>query len=258
MNSDLNSLAGALRGMWTLVWAQRCTRRAFIWMAVAAGIVAFLMLSTISDGRARDWATWVFWLHLHFLVPLTCLNVCGSMMRAELQANTLSFLTTRPHRRHTLFLLQYLCHIGWLQLVFLGCTLVLFGLGALKQVDGLVPLLPLFLLTQFLAVFAWGALSALLGLLHQRFMVIGVLYWLVVETGLGMVEISNINQLSILRHVHTLLAQNELVMVIFNWPLSGQFVSLILLPLGTLFFLAAGSLLFTFREYLPSHEAGQQ
>lgn len=258
MNQTLANLAGALRGIWTLVWAQRCTTRALIWLAVSAAVMGLLMLLTIDGGSERDWLGWVVGFYLHFLVPLTCLNVCGSMMRAVVQANTLSFLTTRPHRRHTLFLLQYLCHVGWLQLVFLICAMALFALGAVKQVDGLGKLLPLFLFTQFLAVLAWGALSALLGLLHQRFMIIGILYWLVVEYGLGQVEISNINQLSILRHLHTLLGQNEIVMVLFSWSQAGPFTAMSVLLLATLFFLAASAAMFTFREYLPSHEAGQQ
>ena len=160
MNQTLTNLAGALRGMWTLVWAQRCTTRALIWMVVAAAAMALLMLNYINTGRERVWMGWVVGFYLHFLVPLTCLNVCGSMMRAEVQANTLSFLTTRPHHRHTLYLLQYVCHVGWLQLVFFICAMGLFALGALKQVEGLGKLLPLFLITQFLAILAWSALSA--------------------------------------------------------------------------------------------------
>ena len=258
MNQTLSNLAGALRGMWTLVWAQRCTTRALIWLAVSAAVMGLLMLLTISSGNERVWMGWVVDFYLHFFVPLTCLNVCGSMMRAEVQANTLSFLTTRPHHRHTLFFLQYLCHVGWLQLVFFVCTMGLFALGALKQVDGLGKLLPLFLITQFLAVIAWGALSALLGLLHQRFMIFGIIYWLIVEWGLGLVEISNINQLSILRHLHTLLGQNELVYKVFPWTNDAPFLAMLVLLLATLFFLAASAALFTFREYLPSDEAGQQ
>ena len=258
MNQTLTNLAGALRGMWTLVWAQRCTKRALIWMAVAAAAMALLMLSNIGSGNERVWMGWVVGFYLHFLVPLTCLNVCGSMMRAEVQANTLSFLTTRPHHRHTLYLLQYVCHVGWLQLVFFICAMGLFALGAVKQVEGLGTLLPLFLITQFLAVLAWSALSALLGLLHQRFMVIGIIYWLIVEIALGQVEISNINQLSVLRQLHTLLGQNELVYKVFPWTNEAPIMALGVLLIATLFFLAAGAAMFTFREYLPSQEAGQQ
>ena len=258
MNQTLTNLAGALRGMWTLVWAQRCTKRALIWMAVAAAAMALLMLSNIGSGNERVWMGWVVVFYLHFLVPLTCLNVCGSMMRSEVQANTLSFLTTRPHHRHTLYLLQYVCHVGWLQLVFFICAMGLFALGAVKQVEGLGTLLPLFLITQFLAVLAWSALSALLGLLHQRFMVIGIIYWLIVEIALGQVEISNINQLSVLRQLHTLLGQNELVYKVFPWTNEAPIMALGVLLIATLFFLAAGAAMFTFREYLPSQEAGQQ
>ena len=247
---------GALRGMWALVWAQRCTVGALIRIGIGAGALGFLMLLTIKSGREQDWLGWVVFLYLHFIIPITCLNVCGSMIRAEVQANTLSFLCTRPLHRHTLYLIQYVCHVGWLQLVFLAGTLALFMLGAAKQVEGLGALLPTMLLTQFLAIFAWSALSSLLGLLHQRFVVIGILYWLIVEVGLGMVETSNINQLSILRHVHTLMAQNEMVVNVFKWSTEAPLTAGLVLGWATLFFLAAGAALFTFREYLPSQEAG--
>ena len=254
---------GALRGMWALVWAQHCTTRAFIRLALGAGALGFLMLLTINSGNEKGWLEWVVGIYLHFLIPLTCLNVCGSMMRAEVQANTLSFLCTRPQHRHTLYLLQYICHVGWLQLVFFVGTLALFALGALKQIEGLGALLPMMLLTQIFAIFAWSALAGLLGLVHQRFVVIGILYWLVVEMGLGMVESSNINQLSILRHVHTLLAQNKMVMSVMvegesQWAAAAPFTAGLVLIGATLFFLAAGAALFTYREYLPSQEAGQQ
>ena len=247
----------ALRGMWALVWAQRCTTGTFIRLGLAGAAVAFLMLLTVRSGNEQGWLGWVVGFYFQFLIPLTCLNVCGSMMRAEVQANTLSFLCTRPLHRHVLFLLQYVCHVGWLQLMFLVCTLALFTLGGVKQVEGLGGLLPMMLFTQILAIFAWSALAALLGLVHQRFVVIGILYWLGVEMGLGMVESSNINQLSILRHVHTLMAQNEIVVSVFRWSAEAPLTAGLVLGGATIFFLAAASALFTFREYLPSQEAGQ-
>ena len=138
-----------------------------------------------------------------------------------------------------------------------------FGLISLAMAMGIgrfafTPLLPMMLLTQMLAIFAWSALAALLGLLHQRFVVIGILYWLVVEMGLGMVESSNINQLSILRHVHTLMAQNEMVANTFKWATEAPLTAGLVLGGATVFFLAAGAAMFTYREYLPSQEAGQQ
>jgi hypothetical protein len=103
----------------------------------------------------------------------------------------------------------------------------------------------------------YGDFAALLGLVHQRFVVIGILYWLVVEMGLGMVESNNINQLCILRHVHTLMAQNEMVVNVFQWSTEASLTAGLVLGGVTLFFLAAGAALFTFREYLPSQEADQ-
>ena len=249
---------GALRGTWAMVWAQRCNAGTFIRLGVGACALGFLMLLTIGGNHAdKQWLGWVVGFYLQFLMPLACLNVCGSMIRAEVQANTLSFLCTRPLKRHSLFLLQYICHVGWLQLVFLLGTVGLFALGALKGVEGLGKLLPLMIITQVLAVFAWSALSALLGLLHQRFVVIGILYWLIVEVGMGMVETSNINQLSILRHLHTVWGQNEMVREVFRWTAEGPISSGMMLGTGTIFFLALGAALFTYREYLPSQEAGQ-
>ena len=102
------NFGGALRGMWALVWAQRCTTGTFVRWGLGACALGFLMLLTIQSGEEKGWLGWVIGFYIQFLIPLTCLNVCGSMIRAEVQANTLSFLCTRPLRRHTLFLLQYL------------------------------------------------------------------------------------------------------------------------------------------------------
>ena len=45
---------------------------------------------------------------------------------------------------------------------------------------------------------------------------------------------------------------------VFPWTNEAPIMALGVLLIATLFFLAAGAAMFTFREYLPSQEAGQQ
>ena len=90
------------------------------------------------------------------------------------------------------------------------------SMGGVKQVEGLGGLLPMMLFTQILAIFAWSALAALLGLVHQRF-----------------------------------------VVSVFQWSTEAPLTAGLVLGGATVFFLTVASALFTFREYLPSQEAGQ-
>ena len=243
----------ALRGLWALTWKSQVSwRRLPIIAAIVAALPA-LTYATLRDGQTEAYFHWVVDFYLFLLLPLYCLSICGALIRDELQGNTLGFLTTRPLSRARMFLLKYCCHTCWLQLLAFMIGVLLLVAGWARGIEKIAAFAPVLLGLQVLAVFAYGALSAFLGLVNQRYMVLGILYGLIVELGIGQIP-TNINNLSLARHGRTILANHEPLKQLHDWSSENTLWSVGLMVLAALVFLAAGALLFTFREYHASEE----
>jgi len=201
---------------------------------------------------AWDWTTpfyhWLVDFYFFVILPLGCVRASGALIRDELQADTLGFLTTRPLSRARLLAAKYLSQTAWLQMVFLLETLLLFAAGIARHIPGLGALMPLFLAAQLLAVPAWSALGTFLGLATRRYIAIALLYGLIVEMGIGRIP-TNINTLSLMRHLKTLLAHNPVLQTHYDWSGAGVPLSAGALVLASGVFLALAALLFTFVEY---------
>jgi hypothetical protein len=191
---------------------------------------------------------WLVDFYFLAILPLMCVRTCGALIRDELQADTLSYLTTRPVSRARLLIVKYLSQTAWLQIVVLVQALLLFGAGGLRHIPELGPLFPLYLAAQFLAVLAWSALGTLFGLLTRRPMAVAIVYGLIVEIGIGSIP-TNINALSLMRHLKALLAHNEALLGVFNYPIKGTLGSVEALLLASVVFLGLAAFLFSFREY---------
>jgi len=203
--------------------------------------------------RTGPFYHWLIDFYFFMILPLNCVRVCGGLIRDELQADTLGFLTTRPLSRAKLLVLKYFSQTAWLQaLVFLE-ALLLFAAGYLRQIPSLGVLLPLFLAAQFVAVLAWSALGTFFGQVTKRYMALALIYGFVVELGIGNIP-TNINTLSLMRHFKTLLAQNSALQNTYQWIGPGVPLSLTALALATALFLSLAALLFTVKEYHHSEE----
>jgi hypothetical protein len=198
--------------------------------------------------RTAPFYRWLVDFYFLIILPLGCARSCGGLIREELQNDTLGFLTTRPVKRAVLVILKYLCQTAWLQIIALLEALLLFGAGRLREVPGLGALLPLFLAVQFLAVPAWSALGLMLGQITRRYLALALVYGLVVELGIGSIP-TNINSLSLMRHLETLLSRNAALESIFQWTPDGALFAAGMLVLAAGVFLSAAALLFTFLEY---------
>jgi hypothetical protein len=199
-------------------------------------------------GRTSPFYHWLIDFYFFVILPLSCVGACGALIREELQNDTLGFLTTRPLTRATLMIVKYLSQSAWLQIVVLVQALLLFAAGSLRQIPNLGTLLPLFLAIQFLAVLTWGALGAFLGLVTKRYMAIALLYGFIVELGIGRIP-TNVNTLSMMRHLKSLLAHNPALQEVYEWPMRGVPFSIAALALGTVVFLSLAVMMFTFMEY---------
>jgi ABC-type transport system involved in multi-copper enzyme maturation permease subunit len=203
--------------------------------------------------RIRPYFSWLINFYFFLALPLFCLSACGAMIRDELQADTLGFLVTRPIGRARLFLLKYGCQVLWLQGIVAVNGLLLLAVGAMRNVPDIASLLPLLLGAQFLAVLSWGALSALLGLITRRYLVVGIGYGFVVELGLGRIP-TNINTLSLTRHFRGMFGHHPLLQRLYDSVPQDLATSVGAVLIGTVIFLALGAALWAFREYHASTE----
>lgn len=191
--------------------------------------------------------------YFFMVLPFSCVWACGGLIRDELQSDTLGFLTTRPIKRASLVTLKYFAQVTWLEIVTLVQGLLLMSAGVVRHIPGLGALAALFLAVQFLAVLAWSALGLLLGQITKRYLPMALVYGLIVELGIGDIP-TNINTLSLMRHLRALLSHNQELQSIYDWSATG-----VLLPVGALLaasalFVTVAALLFTFREYHSNTE----
>jgi hypothetical protein len=203
--------------------------------------------------RTGPFYHWLIDFYFFILLPLNCVRVCGALIRDEVQTNTLGFLTTRPLSRAKLLFAKYLTQTLWLQILLGVETLLLFAAGYFRQIPSLGVLLPLFLAVQFLAVFAWCALGAFLGQVTNRYMAMGLVYGFIVEMGIGRIP-TNINSLSIVRHLKTLLAHDPALQNIYQWTGTGAFLSVGAMLVAAGLFLGLALVLFSVKEYHHSTE----
>ena len=129
----------------------------------------------------------------------------------------------------------------------------MFAAGALREIPQLGSLLPLFLAAQFLAVPAWCALGIFLGQVTKRYLPLALVYGLIVELGIGDIP-TNINTLSLMRHLKTLLSHDSALQSLYEWSGTGVAIPVGALLLGAFLFLSLAALLFTFREYHAASE----
>ena len=203
--------------------------------------------------RTGPFYHWLIDFYFFMILPLNCVRVCGALIQDELQADTLGFLTTRPLSRARLLVAKYISQTVLLEIILLIETLLIFAAGQLRQIPALGALLLLFLAAQFLAVLAWSALGAFLGQVTRRYMAMALVYGLIVEMGIGRIP-TNINTLSLMRHLKVLLAHNPALQGTYEWAGQGVLLSVGALVLAAVMFLGLAALLFAVREYHHTEE----
>lgn len=259
MSEELKSVSqpdfgAVLRGILLLNWTRNlAVRRLPLLVITAAGFPILTFYACRHEGP-QTYLIFTIQFYLLLLLPIYCLYSCGAMIRDEVQADTLGFLITRPLTRARLFLAAYISQMAWIQIVAFANGLLLIFAGWLREVPDVFAIGGILLVAQALAVLVYCALSSLLGLIHQRYLVFGVVYGFIVEIGIGRIP-TNINALSMSHHVQTLLANVQAVRDQFtSWEPQGTGFAIFAMVIATVIFLICASILFTYKEYHHSEE----
>ena len=199
-------------------------------------------------GRTEPFYHWLIDFYFFLILPLACVRGSAPLIRDELQADTLGFLITRPVGRARLLIAKYVAQVLSLEIVLLLETLLIFAAGAARDVQPLGNLLLLVLGVQIFVVPVWSALGLLFGQLTGRYMALALVYGAVVEFGIGRIP-TNINTLSIMRHLQILLNHNGELHHIYSWPEDGTAMAIGALPVAAVLFLSIAALLFSLIEY---------
>jgi ABC-2 type transport system permease protein len=245
-----DALLGILRLTWSGLLAWRRIP-GLIALVFASPLLATIALAASRDHQSEGFRMWILNLHANFMVPIACLLSAGSMIRDEIQAGTLPFLITRPIRRSRLVLLKYVCHVAWLEVVLGLNATVLTLCGMALRIDGAFTMGLWLLGIQTLLIPAFAGVSVLLGLISKRYLLLGILYGCVVETGFGQIP-TNINVLSLSRHFQGLMGKCAEIGTTVPLPAWGVPGSLLAIALIGGVALAASMVLFSEREFLET------
>lgn len=246
-------LLRAFKGIWIFEWQNRMTLNKMWLAACFVFTVPILMVTTLNDGQTGAFLRWLTSFHLFLLLPIYCLTFFGPIIRDELQADTLGFIITRPVKRHTVFILKYICVMIWTQILAAMSGGLFLGIAYLKGINTFPPAAPYFFLSQALAILAYGALGGLFGLLSKKYMVLGVVYGFLVEWGIGSIP-TNIHSLAVSHHLRTILANNEAIAVRFTWTAGSLSEAGLMVFAATVIFLFSAALVFNYREYHHAEE----
>lgn len=168
----------------------------FAAMLGVLGVIAYGVLHE----HPRTYLRWVTGFYVTFLVPVMAFISAGGALRDDLTGRTIDYVLTRPIRRPVYVLLRFVSHVAAVQVQALLAAAVVIGLGIAGKVPAVSSALPVLVLAQALLVLAFSALGFLCAVITSRYVVVGLLYGLIVEVGVGRIP-TQLNRLSMTMHV---------------------------------------------------------
>ncbi len=197
------SLRHAFGGIWRLT-LPGFTRLGQL-LRLAALLAAFALLTLVSV-RTADASVYFDWAirYVTFLLPVMAFISGGGIIRDDLKPDTVDYVFTRPLPRPAFLVFKYIAHTAGLQACYLLALGVLLGVGAYRQVPGLLAALPLLVLAQVLAIGVFTAFGFLCGTLTARYLVVGMTYGSIIEMGIGSIP-TQLSRLSLTHHLRDML-----------------------------------------------------
>lgn len=195
----------ALGGVWRLTYPGFFSARRLLVLAGLSTLLFLLTAQNVRHGQTDYFYRWTTEFYLTFLLPAISLLSAAGSVRDDMQSVSVDYVLTRPLRRAWFVVLRYLSQMLCLQVSSLVPLAAIYAAGYTEGVDRLGAMLPHLLLGQALTIAGFSALGFLFGALTTRYFVVGVLYGLVVEIGVGQIP-TQVGKLSMTHHVLAMLS----------------------------------------------------
>lgn len=211
----------------------------------ALGLIVVTKLS-VPHGNEKMFSQWMVDVVALKIVPLLCLVVGGGVLRNQIRSFTIEYLWTRPARKAHLAIAAWCSTVSIVFAQAIVGTVVVHATGSFLGVENIWDGLPMLLITEFVVILAFSALSLALGVYSGKYMVFGLLYGLIVESGVSRIP-TNLNLLSVTHHAEVLLSyRTEDIGTLGLMPLVQSLVGTVgIAAVG----LAVAAALFSFKQY---------
>ena len=196
-------------------------------------------------------------VYIPFLMPLAALFFGGPTIVNEIEGRTITYLTLRPLSRSTLYLAKLASSITTALAVILLPVLLLFGIALIGGADGFSESLAILgpaLLAITAGAIAYTSLFAFLGALASATLLLGIIYFVIVEMVLAALPVLEL--LSVKFHLRTIAGfqgadrAGFLERMILDQPLNFEWwVGLLVTTFFSLAALVAGTLIFREKQY---------
>lgn len=243
-------------GVWQLTYPRLLTLNRLLLLAgllLVAGVVAHALIPNdvtglVARGRYLSVVVAVF---VCILAPAFAFLSAAGSMRDDMSGRTVDYVLTRPVRRSRFVVFKYLAQLPQIQLQALLALGVALAIGVLGGVPGLAEAAVPLMLVQVLVVFAFAALGLLCAVLTSRYVVVGLIYAVIVEIGVGRIP-TQLNRLSLTQQARELLAGLKYAGVPEVTTSAGTSVGIILAL--AVVWTAVAALIFAFRELSAAEE----
>ena len=176
------------------------------WVKMICAAIALVVLTRLSLSRASpaQFERWMLDVVALKFVPLACLAVGGGILRNAIRSYTIEYLWTRSVKKAHLVIGAWVTAVVIVSLLAFMATLLVHLTGTLSGVQGIWRNLPMTCVGEFAMILPFTAIAVALGVWTGKFMVAGLLYGFVVETGISRIP-TNLNLLAVTRHAEVLL-----------------------------------------------------
>jgi ABC-type transport system involved in multi-copper enzyme maturation permease subunit len=195
----------AFGGVWRLTARRSLTLGHWLALGGALAVLALICVGALAPQNGpKHYIDWVIAFYVTFLVPVVTFITAGSVMRDEMKPGTVDYVLTRPVPRVVFVAFKYSAHVICAQIDCLIAFALVIALGVFWHAPGIAAAIPSLLLAQVIIIIAFAALGFACGTLTSRYVVVGLLYSLVIELGVGQIP-TQLSRLSMTRQVKAML-----------------------------------------------------
>ncbi|MBP7143077.1 MAG: hypothetical protein KBA71_14295 [Opitutaceae bacterium] len=208
-----------------------------LWVKMVCAALALVVLTRLALSRSNpaQFERWMLEVVALRFVPLLCLAVGGGILRNAIRSYTIEYLWTRSVRKFHLVIAAWLTAVVVVTLLVFMATAMVHLTGSVTGVEGIWRKFPMTCTAEFALILPFTAIAVALGVWTGKYMVTGLLYGFVVETGISRIP-TNLNLLAVSRHAEVLLKQAR-------QSLEGPGLLVVLQSTGALMLLTAAGLL---------------